>query len=612
MKYNGYNIYIHNGVNFDLNFLFKHIVELKKELKFKISIIRKDDELLNITIKHNKTKNTIQIKDSYKLLLMSLSKLCKNFGVEEGKGIFPFDFAGPNNFNYTGDIPDYKYYAFNGKSLLSKDDYNKLVKSYSRSWSFMSELKAYNIQDCVALYNILIKFDKLIREKFNFNFHSNPTLSSLAFSIYRNHYIPSHLIYTERVKKGNKFITNTLSHIDNLNQTFDSFIRNSYFGGHVDSYIPYFNVSQNNTNQVLYHYDVVSLYPYVMKSFKLPYKIKQFVEGNILLSNKELFDNSFGFYKVKVTTPKQILNPLLPFKNNGAGVASSTVLYPEGSWIGTYYSEEIKNAIKYGYKFEIISGYLFEADYLFRDYIGELFNMKLNSQKGTPMYLISKLLMNSLYGKFGIHFELPNYTVIEYDESKTSGDRALVGLTDLINLNNGYALASKAGDTTQPLGNVAISSAITALARVHMSQFFNNYNHQVYYTDTDSIITDKPLSESLVGKNLGQMTLENTYTKFITLGPKFYGGITSNGHTILKIKGLTKDYLPTFSDLVTLLEKGKELKVGQLKSFKNLSLSEITLVNLPYLLRATDNKRDFVYLGNKIWATKNKIINIVD
>ena len=230
------------------------------------------------------------------------------------------------------------------------------------------------------------------------------------------------------MKKGNKFITNTLSHIDNLNQTFDSFIRNSYFGGHVDSYIPYFNVSQNNTNQVLYHYDVVSLYPYVMKSFKLPYKIKlalppgALVEGNILLSNKELFDNSIGFYKVKVQTPKQILNPLLPFKDSNGGVASPTVLYPEGSWIGTYYSEEIKNCLKYGYKFEIISGYLFEADYLFRDYIGELFNMKLNTQKGTPMYLISKLLMNSLYGKFGIHFELPNYTVIEYDESKTSGD----------------------------------------------------------------------------------------------------------------------------------------------------------------------------------------------
>ena len=150
-----------------------------------------------------------------------------------------------------------------------------------------------------------------------------------------------------------------------------------------------------------------------------------------------------------------------------------------------------------GYKFEIISGYLFDADYLFRDYIGELFNMKLNSQKGTPMYLISKLLMNSLYGKFGIHFELPNYSVIEYCAALSNN---ISGLADLIDLNNGYALANKVGDTTHPLGNVAISSAITALARVHMSQFFNNFNHQVYYTDTDSIITDKPLSESLVGK----------------------------------------------------------------------------------------------------------------
>ena len=96
------------------------------------------------------------------------------------------------------------------------------------------------------------------------------------------------------MKKGNKFQTNTLSHIDNLNQMFDSFIRNSYFGGHVDSYIPFFKAADSNNKQVLYHYDVVSLYPYVMKSFKLPYKIKQFVEGNILLSNKDLFDNSIG------------------------------------------------------------------------------------------------------------------------------------------------------------------------------------------------------------------------------------------------------------------------------------------------------------------------------
>ena len=162
------------------------------------------------------------------MLLGSLSNLAKNFGLsgpDAGKGVFPFDFAKTENFNYIGPTPDYKYYSFNGKTLLKHEDYLPLVKN---NWNFVNELKAYNIQDCVVLYNIMSKFDQLIRS--TFNFHSNPTLSSLAFSIYRNHYIPSHLIYTERVKKGNKFQTNTLSHIDNLNQMFDSFIRNSYFG----------------------------------------------------------------------------------------------------------------------------------------------------------------------------------------------------------------------------------------------------------------------------------------------------------------------------------------------------------------------------------------------
>ena len=79
-----------------------------------------------------------------------------------------------------------------------------------------------------------------------------------------------------------------------------------------------------------------------MQAFKLPYKITQFIEGNILLNNKALFDSSTGFYKVRVITPKGLANPLLPYKNS-----NGIVLYPEGSWQGVYYSEEIKNCIKF-------------------------------------------------------------------------------------------------------------------------------------------------------------------------------------------------------------------------------------------------------------------------
>ena len=74
-----------------------------------------------------------------------------------------------------------------------------------------------------------------------------------------------------------------------------------------------------------------------MQAFKLPYKITQFVEGNLLLNNKDLFDSASGFYKVRVTTPKGLANPILPYKNS-----NGIVLYGEGSWQGTYYSEEIK------------------------------------------------------------------------------------------------------------------------------------------------------------------------------------------------------------------------------------------------------------------------------
>lgn len=50
-----------------------------------------------------------------------------------------------------------------------------------------------------------------------------------------------------------------------------------------------------------------------MKQYKLPYKITQYIEGNILLNNKDLFNNSIGFYEVKVNTPS-LTNPLLPYK----------------------------------------------------------------------------------------------------------------------------------------------------------------------------------------------------------------------------------------------------------------------------------------------------------
>nr|YP_009690151.1 DNA polymerase family B [Porodaedalea pini]QEG56931.1 DNA polymerase family B [Porodaedalea pini] len=48
-------------------------------------------------------------------------------------------------------------------------------------------------------------------------------------------------------------------------------------------------------------------------------------------------------------------------------------------------------------------GYIFKSDFIFKEYIEELNLIKESSEKGSAMYLISKILMNSLYGRFGLN-----------------------------------------------------------------------------------------------------------------------------------------------------------------------------------------------------------------
>lgn len=105
---------------------------------------------------------------------------------------------------------------------------------------------------------------------------------------------------------------------------------------------------------------------------------------------KQLYENTLGIYNVRVTAPQDIKHPILPFKNK------YSTLFPTGTWEGMYCSEELKNAEKYGYKFDILSGYLFTSADLLSSYVNTLYQFKESSDKSSAMYLIAKILMNSL------------------------------------------------------------------------------------------------------------------------------------------------------------------------------------------------------------------------
>ena len=116
----------------------------------------------------------------------------------------------------------------------------------------------------------------------------------------------------------------------------------------------------------LKHYDVNSLYPKAMCN-PMPIEFLGESEG----TNVKLKD-IFGFAEAKITVPDNINIPLCPFK------VDNETIHPVGSWIGIYFTEELKAVENSGYKVELIKVYNFSKADIFTKYI-EYFYTNMDS-----------------------------------------------------------------------------------------------------------------------------------------------------------------------------------------------------------------------------------------
>ena len=155
---------------------------------------------------------------------------------------------------------------------------------------------------CYSLWKVLNKFSIKIFRHFNINILDYPTLSSLAFGIYRVNFLKTHKI---------PLITGKLYHDLKL----------AYTGGSVDVYKP----SGDN----IYRYDVNSVYPFSMKNFKSPVGNIERFTGNIW----KIDPNAFGFFYVKVKSPDNLNVPILQVKSKTPFGGIRTIA-PLGSWEG--------------------------------------------------------------------------------------------------------------------------------------------------------------------------------------------------------------------------------------------------------------------------------------
>lgn len=257
-------IFVHNLGKFDGYFLYNGLLKSIDNIKNVNTIIDNKNNFISIyhTFKKDGKISTISWKDSFRLFPISLDQLCKTFQV-------------------IGKTSEYNL-AFNDISLF-----------YNQELTF--QLLEYSKQDSLALYKALSKAQQIYKEKYFVDICDVLSASSLSLKIFRVNYLDID--------------------IPILKNNVDSFIRKAYFGGATDYYKAY--------GEDLHYYDVNSLYPEAMIK-PMPLNL---IKTHKILSGLSLenFKKFFGFVKCRVTTPKNILKPILPFKYQGK------TIFPTGS-----------------------------------------------------------------------------------------------------------------------------------------------------------------------------------------------------------------------------------------------------------------------------------------
>ena len=360
----------------------------------------------------------------------------------------------------------------------------------------------------------------------------------------------------------------------------------------------------------LYSYDVNSEYPEAMCQ-DMPGGYVQFIKGNLDLKDRTIF----GFFKAEIIAPKDLNIPILPIKYKG------NTLCALGSWTDWYFTEELREAEKYGYKIKIIQGYNFQRKNLFKEYVNNLYSIKENTDKNDPKYTIVKFILNMTYGRFGMNpikdesVIVSNNKAVNYlmDPNKEIIDHYVFeNNTEFIRYTEILAEEKTDNNLNGPNVSIAIASAVVAYGRIKINQLKHLEGVNTYYSDTDSVFIDKPLSSELVGKKLGQLKLENTIKIANFIAPKVYGLVNNKYDNIVKVKGLNSNIL--FYELNMILYKNSSITKYQEKWYRKWDEGKIFIRNEIYSLLVTNNKRQLIYnscgklIGTKPYIYVNGVI----
>lgn len=335
------------------------------------------------------------------------------------------------------------------------------------------------------------------------------------------------------LKNYKEINTNFYHYFPELDFEEDKLIRDSYKGG-----FTYLNPTHKNkllgSGIVL---DVNSLYPSVMMYESLPFGEPVYFKGEY----EE--DKLYPLYIQRITCSFKLKDGMIPtiqIKNNRCFIPNEYVISSDDDLITlTLTNIDLKLFFEHydvyninydgGYKFRSIKG-------LFSEYINTWSTRKIEAKKNNngALYLISKLMLNSLYGKFGLN---PNV-------------RAKFPL-----LKDGIVKYSFYPKEIRKTIYIPVATFITSYARyktISTSQKIKDYSVNKYgkdfyvYSDTDSIHclfeNDNELKNiiDIDDYKLGAWKLESKFIRAKFLRQKCYLETDEKENNNVTIAGLPK------------------------------------------------------------------------
>lgn len=307
---------------------------------------------------------------------------------------------------------------------------------------------------------------------------------------------------------------------------FDTLLRPAYYGGRCEVF------GNLKKDEQCFHFDFSGMYTSRLAEL-YPY-------GDFKINNdvKKITDN--GFYFVSVYSNLDL--PILPYRDEMSG----KLLFPNGSFFGLYWCEEILLFMEAGGVVEQIH---YGVEFTQKNLIFYNFSKICEEMRQKTQYdkILWKLIPNSFIGRLGLKNDNEITLLIkdsEYDP------RSLDVICDKKINNNWIVRVKDKVEKKNHPGNVMYPAIITAKARIlwwKSSKAVIAGGGRILYCDTDSIFAAFDNKNSPLNKHHGDVywdpnKIDTKLDDACFATSKVYC-ISYKNTNIVKIKGVSKKYI---------------------------------------------------------------------